>query len=136
MSANAISPEEKRTLARRVGKDLNKHCGRKNFYQTYEVTAAMRRLDYPRERDSWALSLYVSPYDFGIYHSVRGESCDYAQLHDAMLASIEQYGPVTRNSSTQRNRDQSAYRQADNGGWSVLDLFDVFDSWDWPDFPD
>ena len=34
MSASAISPEEKRTLARRVGKDLNKHCGRKSFYQS------------------------------------------------------------------------------------------------------
>ena len=134
MSASAISAEEKRILARRVGKDLNKHCGRKGFYQTYEVTAAMRRLDYPRERDSWALSLYVSPYDFGIYHSVRGESCDYAEMHGAMLASIEQEGLALRNSGIRGGKP--AYRPSDNGTWSVLDLFDVFDTWDWPDFPD
>jgi hypothetical protein len=57
MSACAISVEDKRRLAKRVGKDLKCNFGRKNFYHSYEVTAAMRRLGYARAWDSWALSL-------------------------------------------------------------------------------
>ena len=125
MSVAAISPKEQRQLAARVGKDLGRHYGRKRFYLTYEVIATMRRLGYARDRDSWALSLYVSPYDFGIYHSVRGENCDYADMHWAMRSSIEQ-----------EKVRKSVDRRAEDTDWSVLDLFDWFDTWDWPDFSD
>jgi len=34
----------------------------------------MRRLGYARDRDSWALSLYVAPYDFAIIYNALGET--------------------------------------------------------------
>ena len=151
MSACAISVKDKRSLARRVGKDLRNNCGRKNFYHSYEVTAAMRRLGYLPNWDCWALSLYVSPHDFDVYHSVRGESCDYAGMHAAMRNSVEQEGLETGapgnatdsgNSGDGHERQHNgpahhhhgndlsggAHHQAGDGAWSVLDLFD-FQDW-------
>ena len=128
MSACAISVADKRELARQVGKDLKKNCGRKNFYHSYEVTAAMRRLGYERSWDCWALSLYVSPYDFDVYHSVRGENCDYSAMHAAMRSSVEHEGLSTGGTGSTRRPDQGSYDPyAGDYSWSVLDLFDFLD---------
>jgi hypothetical protein len=144
MSASAISVADKRELAKRVGKDLQKNCGRKNFYHSYEVTAAMRRLGYDRGWDCWALSLYVSPYDFDLYHSVRGESCDYTAMHAAMRSSVEHEGLSTGSLDSGHQADpggsshhhhhgnvftgDSHHHSVGDSSWSVLDLFDF---WDW-----
>ena len=128
MSTCAISVEDKRSLAKRVGKDLKSNFGRKNFYHSYEVTAAMRRLGYAREWDSWALSLYVSRYDFDIYHSVRGEACDYTATHASMISSIEHEGLSTKGAGVIRQPERRSYDDyAGDGLWSVLDLFDYWD---------
>jgi hypothetical protein len=129
MSACAISVDDKRSLAKRVGKDLKSNFGRKNFYHSYEVTAAMRRLGYDRSWDCWALSLYVSPYDFDVYYKVRGETCDYVAMHAAMLSSIEHEGLSTKGTGITYKPDRRLPDDyAGDGLWSVLDLFDY---WDW-----
>ena len=115
-----------RELARRVGKQLEKSHGRKKSYAPYQISGAMRELNYPLGWDCWALSLYASAYDFGVYHAARGEACDYQAMQAVMLSSIDfgRFGDAL---------DVVGIVGGSSGDWSLTDLFSIFDSisfWD------
>lgn len=85
MGACAIAPDDKRRLARAVGKHLVGTYGKRRAYPPAVIRATMRRLAFPDGWDCWALSLFASADDFASYHASSGEVCDYASMHAAML---------------------------------------------------
>jgi hypothetical protein len=126
MTPTPVSAADKRELARRVGRQLEKNHGRKKSYAPYQVSGAMRELNYPLGWDCWALSLYASAYDFGIYHAARGESCDYQAMQATMLSSIDFKG-------LDFSGALDALGTSSGSDWSLTDLFSIFDSinfWD------
>ena len=89
MATCTIALGDKRTVARKVGKQLTTLYGRRQHYSPQLVKAAMRRCDFPDLWDCWALSLFSSPSDFAAYHATLGEVCDYSTMHADMLSSID-----------------------------------------------
>jgi hypothetical protein len=123
MTPTPVSAADRRELARRVGKQLEKSHGRKKSYAPYQISGAMRELNYPLGWDCWALSLYASAYDFGVYHAARGEACDYQAMQAVMLSSID-FGSFG---------DALDVVGGSSDDWSLTDLFSIFDSisfWD------
>ena len=88
MATCALALQDKRTLARNVGKHLSARYGRRTHYSPALVKASMRRLNYPDVWDCWALSLFTSRADFETYHSTLDELCDYAAMNGDMLGAV------------------------------------------------
>jgi len=89
MGVGAITPQDKRLLARRVGCHLVSLYGKRESYPPQVVKASMRRCDFPDAWDCWALSLFSSPGDFNAFHDAIGEACDHASMHGDMLGVID-----------------------------------------------
>ena len=91
----AISPDDKRALAKQVGDDLLQHYGKKPYYTVDEVKASNKRTDVPLDVCCWSHAMFNTHSDFDAYHRSIGESCDYASMHSEMLGSISEAAPTT-----------------------------------------
>ena len=88
MPTCAISPDDKRALAKSVGDDLLQHYGKKRYYTVDEVKASNKRQDVPLDFCCWSHGLFNTQSDFDAYHRSIGESCDYVSMHSDMLSSL------------------------------------------------
>jgi hypothetical protein len=121
MATCAIALNDKRTLARNVGKHLTARYGKRTHYSPTLVKVTMRRLNYPDVWDCWALSLFASRDDFAAYHASLGEVCDYASMNTDMLSAV----------------DSGSLFDFISGDWSVGDFVpDLSVGADMPDFSD
>ena len=88
MTACAIAPDDKRAVARNVGRSLLGLYGKRKSYAPALIKSAMRKQRYPATWDCWALSLFASQADFDAYHAALGESCSYPVMRGEMLQAI------------------------------------------------
>ncbi len=88
MPACAISPADRRDQVRRVGSDLLKNYGRKQYYTVQEVKKANRRQDINLDVGCWSHAAFNSHSDFDDYHKSIGETCDYVEMKSEMLRSV------------------------------------------------
>ena len=88
MDICALPSVDRQLLARKVGNDLAKRHGKKEYYAIQEVKAAARRHRFPDTWDCWALALYSSRSDFDAHHIETGEVCDYSSMHSTMISAV------------------------------------------------
>jgi hypothetical protein len=88
MAITPLSSDEKRILARKVGRDLVATHGKKQRYSVDEVKAAARRQEIPPDWDCWALSLYTRRREFDTHHRASGQPCDYAVMRKEMVDTV------------------------------------------------
>lgn len=106
----AISPDNMRLQAKRVGDDLVQHYGKRNFYSEKQVRAANERCRIGPDFACWSFSMFSTHSDFDRMHAGTGETCDYVSMKQQMLASVS---------------------EGDSSSWFDFD-FDL----SWLDFPD
>jgi hypothetical protein len=113
VAAGAITVEDKRRLARDIGKQLSSTHGKREHYAPAIIKAAMRKLRYAAQWDCWALCLFATMDEFNAYYRARGENCDYSATRSSMLAAINPSAPTDMNTVD---------------GWSVAtDLLNLLD---------
>jgi hypothetical protein len=88
VTACAIAPDDKRAVARNVGKYLVGLYGKRKSYAPGVIKSAMRKQRYSTQWDCWAISLFASEGDFDAYHAAIGETCNYAAMRGEMLEAI------------------------------------------------
>ena len=84
----AISPQDKKAQAKRVGDDLVRHHGKRNFYSVQQVRAANERCQVPLDVACWSHALFNTHVDFDRLHVAAGEACDYLAMKREMLESL------------------------------------------------
>lgn len=84
----AISPSDKKAQAKRVGDDLVRHHGKRNFYSVQQVRAANERCQVPLDAACWSHALFNTHFDFDRLHASAGEACDYLAMKREMLESV------------------------------------------------
>ena len=111
--AAAAGIDDKRRIARDVGKYLCTSFGNRAHYAPAIVKAAMRKLRFPAEWDGWALSLFCSMQEFDAYHDARGERADFSVMRSSMPNAINATPGATADG---------------NGGWQdLLNVIDLLD---------
>jgi hypothetical protein len=105
-----LSREERRRHVQRVGNDLVRHHGKRNYYSIHQVREANRRQKVDIDLVCWSHAFFNSHADFDRYHIELGEACDYTAMKAEMLASVS--------------------------GDSVASWFDVDLDLSWLEFPD
>lgn len=123
MPACAISPSDCRDQVRRVGNDLVKNNGRKEYYTVQEVKDANRRQSIPYDLSCWSYAAFNSHEDFDDYHRSIGESCDYVSMKLDMLSSVSNGNEL---SWLDFDIDLS-WLEFPDIDWSIFDFFDFFD---------
>src|SRR5688572_21841439 len=88
MPACSINPGDRREHVRRVGNDLLKNFGSKQFYSVEEVKAANCRQGISLELCCWSHAAFNSHRDFDTYHQTLGERGDYMAMKAEMLSSV------------------------------------------------
>jgi hypothetical protein len=86
--ACAIAPSDRRSQVRRVGNDLLKNYGRKQYYTVEQVKSANKRQNVGLDFGCWSHATFNSHKDFAQYHQSIGESCDYVAMKSEMLSSV------------------------------------------------
>lgn len=104
----AISPLDKRAQAKRVGDDLVRNYGKRNFYSVEQVRSANRRTGIGVDVACWSHALFNTHSDFDHLHSATEEVCDYMTMKKEMLESVS---------------------NGSDSGWFAFDL-------SWLEFPD
>lgn len=84
----AISPEDKRLQAKKVGDELVRKHGKKNFYTVQQVKNANRSAGISVDVACWSHAMFNTHADFDQMHSSLGEACDYAEMKAQMLQAI------------------------------------------------
>jgi len=114
----ANPPKDKKAYAESIGRILVKNHGKKKYYSVPEVQSAVKTassIDWV----CWAMSLYVSPEEFDIYHKSIGEVCDYSAMKSEMAAAI-----TDNASSSWFDADLSWLEWPDFDMPSILNIFD------------
>lgn len=126
MGTGTLTSADKRVVARRVGRDLIKHHGKKRCYTMQEVRNAAQRQELSVEWHCWAYALYTDRLTFDAYHREIGESCDYVAMHQNMMEAVG--GDAV---STLDVLDPSGSL---GGGPDIVDdSWSIFDLFDWSD---
>jgi hypothetical protein len=126
MAICALTSADKRLIARRVGRDLIKHHGKKRCYSVTEVRNAAQRQDFLVDWHCWAYALYTDRVSFDAYHRKIGESCDYVAMHRGMMEAVG--GDAA---STLEVLDPSGSvdgLEIADDSWSIFDLLDWSDA--------
>jgi hypothetical protein len=84
----AISPEDKRAQAKKVGNELVRTYGKKKFYSIDQVREANRRAGIKIDVVCWSHALFNTHADFDRLHSQAGEACDYTAMKAEMLNAV------------------------------------------------
>lgn len=88
MNSNTLSPIDKKSYAKDVGKLLVRKHGKKKFYSPDQVKKASFESKYTIDWHCWAMCLYTSPSDFNSYHDSIGESCNYGAMKSEMAIAL------------------------------------------------
>ena len=89
MATCSIALQDKRALARSLGKHLRERYGKRTHYSRTVIKASMRKLRFPDVWDCWGLSLFADRTDFDTYHAATGEACDYGFMNAEMLTAVD-----------------------------------------------
>lgn len=108
MAACALSPEDKRSQAKRVGNTLVRQYGKQRYYTVQQVKAANKRERIDIDVCCWSHAMFNTRADFDAYHRSIGETCDYSSMKSQMLGAVS---------------------DADSSSWFDFDL-------SWLEFPD
>lgn len=125
MGTCALTSADKRLVARRVGRDLIKHYGKKRCYTIPEVRKAAQRQELSIDWYCWAYALYTDPVAFDAYHRQIGESCEYVAMHQSMMEVVG--GDAASTLEVLDPSPSVAGVDAADGSWSIFDLFDWSD---------
>ncbi len=120
MRACAIAPQDRRDQVRRVGEDLVRHHGKKDFYSVQEVKDANHRCKISPDFGCWSHATFNTHSDFDAYHQSIGEQCDYGAMKLEMLSS------VSNDPDTSLFDIDLSWLEFPNVDWSIFDFFDIF----------
>lgn len=120
MHACAIAPQDRRDQVRRVGDDLVRHHGKKDFYSVQEVKDANHRCKISPDFSCWSHATFNTHSDFDTYHQSIGEQCDYGAMKLEMLSS------VSNDPDTSLFDIDLSWLEFPNVDWSIFDFFDIF----------
>jgi hypothetical protein len=126
MGTCALISADKRLIARRVGRDLIKHHGKKRCYTVAEVRNAVQRQDFSVDWHCWAYALYTDRVSFDAYHREIGESCDYVAMHQGMMEAVGG-DAASALEVLDPSGSVGGFEIADDS-WSIFDLFDWSDA--------
>ncbi|MBB6096439.1 hypothetical protein HNQ60_005361 [Povalibacter uvarum] len=127
MSTCALTSADKRLIARRVGRDLIKHHGKKKSYTAPEVRKAAVRQEFSVDWHCWAYALYTDRVTFDAHHREIGETCDYTVMHKGMMDAVG--GDAGSTLEVLDPSPSSEALEPLDDSWSIFDWFD----WDWSD---
>lgn len=116
----ALAPRDKRSQAKRVGDDLVRRHGKREFYSVEQVRAANRRSGIGVDVACWSHALFNSHEDFDRLHRDAGEACDYLAMKQEMLVSLSSGTP----SSWFDFDFDLSWLEFPDLDWSVFDFFD------------
>ena len=122
MGTCALTSADKRLVARRVGRDLIKHNGKKRCYTVSEVRSAAQRQDLSVDWHCWAYALYTDRVSFDAYHRELGERCDYVAMHQGMMEAVGGDAASTLD-VLDPTGSVGSLAEADDS-WSIFDFFD------------
>lgn len=88
----ALAPNDKQRQTRRVGEDLLRHHGKRNFYSVQQVHTANQRNRIDLDVACWSHALFNTHEDFDQLHAAAGEACDYLAMKAEMLRSLTRGG--------------------------------------------
>src|SRR5262249_20241994 len=117
---------DKRLIARRVGRDLIKHHGKKRCYTVSEVRSAAVRQDFLVDWHCWALALFTDRERFDVYHHEIGECCDYAAMHKGMMETVG--GDAASTLEVLDPSGPVGGLEIADDSWSIFDFFNWSDT--------
>lgn len=88
MSACHLKPDDKKAFIGKVGSDLVRTHGKRNYYKLADIRRSADRCGYPVDIHCWAYCIFSSPEDFKALHDAAGEICDYAAMKAEVLADL------------------------------------------------
>lgn len=118
----ALPPGDKRAQARRVGGDLVRHHGKREFYTIEQVRAANRRSGVGLDVACWSHALFNTHGDFDALHRAAGEACDYVAMKRPMLASVSSGDGAYSWLDFDFDLSWLEFPDID---WSIFDFFDL-----------
>src|SRR3954452_9686050 len=92
MNACKSIPPNRREFGKRVGDNLLRRHGKKNYYTVEQVRDALVTSNLPLDWDCWAFSLFTSRHDFDAHHQALGEVCDYSGMRIEMISALAETG--------------------------------------------
>ena len=126
MGICVLTSADKRLIARRVGRDLIKHHGKKRCYTVSEVRNAAQRQDLSVDWHCWAYALYTDRMSFDAYHRELGESCEYVAMHQGMMAAVG--GDAAAALDVLDPTGSVGDLEVADDSWSIFDFFDWSDA--------
>ena len=127
MGTCAPTSADKRLIARRVGRDLIEHHGKKKSYTVPEVRKAALRQALSIDWHCWAYALYTDRIAFDAHHREIGETCEYTVMHKSMMDTVG--GDAASTLEVLDPSPSSGALETLDDSWSIFDWFD----WDWSD---